>query len=214
MLTSLEILDLSNNQLTDLPIELNSLTALLNLDLDHNLFTDVPAVTATLTNLQVLYLGRNTLSALPIQLSGLNHLNELALHNNEFRQVPPVIERLTHLSTLNISVNQIAEIPAFLTNPTQNLTVCVFDNPIRSIRGVFGHNIAGINMDMIEEMDVTFYEWFESHCILPLVSIFLLAHEINPFILCINAIMRNVVLPIVVFFRDLMGYPYIFRVRL
>lgn len=183
----------SRGALRDLPIELSHLNHLEELLLWHNRFTHIPPVIVTLTNLR-----------------------KLSLALNRIRDMPFVIATMRNLIELDVSNNQIAELPFFFINNLFQpfLRVKVENNPIRSIAGLVGDNIRGINMDLVEEMSVPFHEWFESHVTLAPLASSPIAYVVNPFILCINAVMRNVVLPMVNFIRQMLGYSSTIQIQL
>jgi Leucine-rich repeat (LRR) protein len=67
-LESLTHLDLSHNQLTDLPPNLDQLTNLTHLGLSHNRFSDIPPVLSQLRPLLSLDLRGNPLTTCPLPL--------------------------------------------------------------------------------------------------------------------------------------------------
>ena len=63
-------MNLSGNELTSIPAEIEQLTSLRELNLGGNQLTTVPAEIGQLAALQVLYLGDNQLTSVPAEIRG------------------------------------------------------------------------------------------------------------------------------------------------
>ncbi|MEZ9569308.1 leucine-rich repeat-containing protein kinase family protein [Vibrio splendidus] len=133
---SLEILDLSGNQLLDLPVELSQLTSLRIIFASNNLFTHLPDVLGTLPKLEMvgfktnqiktvseqslpaqlrwLILTDNEIEVLPSSLGERPRLQKLALAGNKIRVLPESMENLSNLELVRLSANQLTELPEFL----------------------------------------------------------------------------------------------------
>ncbi|TKF71739.1 protein kinase [Vibrio sp. F13] len=133
---SLEILDLSGNQLSDLPAELSKLTNLRIIFASNNLFTHLPDVLGSLPKLEMigfktnqiktvsevslppqlrwLILTDNEIEALPSSLGERPRLQKLALAGNKIRVLPESMENLSNLELVRLSANQLTEFPEFL----------------------------------------------------------------------------------------------------
>ncbi|XP_065752854.1 protein flightless-1 homolog isoform X2 [Phocoena phocoena] len=105
-LDDLSVLDLSYNQLTECPRELENARNMLVLNLSHN--RQLPAMTA----LQTLHLRntQRTQGNLPTSLEGLIHLADVDLSCNDLTRVPECLYTLPSLRRLNLSSNQITEL--------------------------------------------------------------------------------------------------------
>lgn len=101
----------SRANITSLPSELFQLTSLTLLDLSQNSLTRIPREISQLSDLQKLNLTGNKLSDLPSGLDQLTKLNSLELANNNFKRWPNVLTRMTNLRRLNLSQNQLVKLP-------------------------------------------------------------------------------------------------------
>lgn len=133
---NLEELDLSKNQLTQLPARLtrdlpqlrrlsvlrndipddsvfftknNHLTAL---NLQGNKLTRIPSSVRLNRKLESLWMGNNELSELNTKpLHGLRRLNDLNLYNAGLSRLPASIKRLRHLTVLDLYYNKLTTLP-------------------------------------------------------------------------------------------------------
>jgi len=111
--------DLSGNQITDLPNWLGELPGLVGLSLDGNRLTQVPEVISSLTGLTQLTLSANQLTQLPAWISNLVHLTRLHLAANQLTELPAWISDLTHLTELDVSGNQLRRLPGSMASLSQ-----------------------------------------------------------------------------------------------
>ena len=133
---SLEILDLSNNQLTSLPKELAQLTQLKIIFASNNLFETLPEVLGQCENLEMvgfksnqikhvpenalppklrwLILTDNCIEVLPDSLGERPRLQKLALAGNKLTRLPLTMAKLSNLELVRISANQLTECPTQL----------------------------------------------------------------------------------------------------
>ncbi|MEH2078230.1 MAG: leucine-rich repeat protein [Nostoc sp.] len=132
-------LDLSGQELTELPVEIGKLQQLESLILGKKVegYEDVgnrylqkvsgnnlktlPLELLSLPNLRKLDISGNPLESIPDVVTQILHLEELILIRVELTKIPDAIANLTNLTQLDLSGNQITEIPEALTNLT-NLT--------------------------------------------------------------------------------------------
>ena len=130
---SLEILDLSNNQLSTLPEELKQLTKLKIIFASHNHFETLPEVLGQCANLEMvgfksnkikhvpakslpmklrwLILTDNQISVLPDSLGERPRLQKLALAGNVLTHLPHTLAQSHNLELVRISANRLTECP-------------------------------------------------------------------------------------------------------
>ncbi|CAG9798454.1 unnamed protein product [Chironomus riparius] len=113
-LQSLEILNLSNNQIEEiLPLTFNSLINLKSLYLHYNLVEEVqPETFSSLNNLVTLNFNYNKIIKLvPKSFESLVHLTSLYLDHNQIEEIQPdIFSPLINLKTLDLFKNQIEEL--------------------------------------------------------------------------------------------------------
>jgi len=130
---SLEILDLSDNQLTSLPSELSQLKKLKIIFASNNLFTTLPEVLGGCENLEMvgfksnqikhvpadalpaklrwLILTDNCIETLPDSLGERPSLQKLALAGNKLTTLPLTLAQSLNLELVRISANNLTECP-------------------------------------------------------------------------------------------------------
>lgn len=130
---SLEILDLSENQLTSLPSELSQLKKLKIIFASNNLFTALPEVLGACESLEMvgfksnqikhvpadalpaklrwLILTDNCIETLPDSLGERPRLQKLALAGNKLTALPLTLAQSSNLELVRISANNLTECP-------------------------------------------------------------------------------------------------------
>ncbi|MEO0413896.1 MAG: leucine-rich repeat-containing protein kinase family protein [Verrucomicrobiota bacterium] len=149
---AVEVLDLSNNDLSDLPDDLAKLKNLRIAFFSNNQFETYPSVLAECPRLSMvslkenrlvqidegalnpdlrwLILSNNALEYLPNDFCQLAQLEKLALAGNRLRELPAGLANLTSLGLARFSANQLTELPRELLN-LPNLAWLSFDgNPL------------------------------------------------------------------------------------
>jgi len=109
-LANLQMLDLSNNQLSSVHPQLfSSLVNLEQLDLSRNSLTAVPApLFGTLAHLQQLYMDHNKLNTLESSVfNNCSNVRDLGMAANQFVTIPAAIRSLKKLVTLDMGENTI-----------------------------------------------------------------------------------------------------------
>lgn len=148
---SLEILDLSNNQLTDLPNELVQLKKLKILFASENQFSKLPEVLGKCENLEMVgfksnqiktvsaqslpkklrwfILTNNAIESLPDELGKRPRLQKLALAGNRLTELPSTLECCHNLELIRISANQLTEFPEQLLDLPKLAWLAFAGNP-------------------------------------------------------------------------------------
>ena len=104
-LLEMEMLNLSYNERTRLPISTGHLRNLTTLNLNHNKLTQFPEDVFMLINLTHLFVNDNQLSTLPASMKNLEKLQELELRNNKLKRVFKYIIDLNNLEKLSVRGN-------------------------------------------------------------------------------------------------------------
>ncbi|XP_018431843.1 PREDICTED: leucine-rich repeat-containing protein 10 [Nanorana parkeri] len=146
--TELVKLYLSDNNLNNLPPELELLQNLQILALDFNNFKILPPVVCSLKQLSILYLGNNRLKDLPQELSFLKNLHTLWIEANYFENLPVVICELPLLKTLHAGYNPIRNIPMELKNLRELKSIWMSGTLLEKFPPVF------LEMSFLEIIDV------------------------------------------------------------
>ncbi|NRB40763.1 MAG: protein kinase [Pseudomonadales bacterium] len=112
---SLEILDLSGNQLSSLPDDFHQLHKLRILFLSNNHFTCVPEVLAKCPELEMIGFKSNQITTLPENALPLQ-TRWLILTDNKIEKLPDSMGRLYRLQKLALAGNRLSEIPASMAD--------------------------------------------------------------------------------------------------
>ncbi|XP_076297689.1 uncharacterized protein LOC143217372 [Lasioglossum baleicum] len=131
-LTNLVHLDLSNNQLNDLPSSLNSLQKLVHLNIDSNKFSIIPSIVGELINLKTLTARSNWIESVPSNLGDLANLEKLDLNSNNLRDLPNSLSKLDQLKSLSLVNNQFIVIPSCIQSGMKSLLELRFSQNSRA----------------------------------------------------------------------------------
>ena len=127
MLENLILLNLSYNQLRDIPSSLGKLLNLKQLDLSHNFIKNLPKELWKLKNLKFLGLSENRLEGLSNSIEKLINLKILTLDNNEkLLSLPPGLENLKSLE--EIYIDKKFSMKKFLNKNDQNPKILNLNN--------------------------------------------------------------------------------------
>jgi len=115
---SLEVLNLSGNQLSGLPDDLWRLHKMQIIFCSDNLFTELPAVLGRCSSLTMIGFKANQIRLVP-DGSLPKALRWLVLTDNQIAQLPPSIGDCAQLQKLMLAGNQLTALPANLANCQQ-----------------------------------------------------------------------------------------------
>ena len=105
-----QAVDLSRNQLTEFPGNLDRLMELLyEINISNNKISSIPSFVGLGSLLQFLDFSSNRLSSLPDNFSGLKHLREIILSMNRFSSIPECLYGCPKLETILIRDNQVSD---------------------------------------------------------------------------------------------------------
>ncbi|KAM4722722.1 leucine-rich repeat-containing protein 40 isoform 2-T2 [Rhinophrynus dorsalis] len=111
LLPALVVLDIHDNQLSDLPRAIGELVNLQKLNASHNKLKELPKELTHLQNLKSLLLQHNQLEELPDTLGQLSILEELDVSNNCLKNISPCLGNLSILVRFNLSNNKLKILP-------------------------------------------------------------------------------------------------------
>ncbi|KAG8596003.1 hypothetical protein GDO81_001702 [Engystomops pustulosus] len=124
-------LDLSGNlELSELPFELSNLKKVTFVDLSANKFSSVPICVLRMSNLQWLDISSNNLKDLPQDIDRLEGLETLLMQKNAMTYLPIELANLSNLKLLVVSGDNLVEIPSALVENPSLKYVKLLDNPI------------------------------------------------------------------------------------
>jgi internalin A len=129
----LEVLEVHDNELAELPESLSQLTQLRIVSLSYNQFTELPNFIGKLTQLHSLFLSTNKLKKIPESVSQLIKLEVLNLDNNRLTELPDSIGHLTQLEILSLSNNELTTLPESVGQLTQLQTLYLDNNKLMDL---------------------------------------------------------------------------------
>lgn len=94
-----------NNKIRSIPSEIKNLKHLITLDISNNELGRIYAPIGSLKKLRILMLNKNNIKILPSQFAELRNLIKLGLSDNLFKKIPKVITELPNLKELQFYGN-------------------------------------------------------------------------------------------------------------
>jgi hypothetical protein len=176
MAETLEVLDMTDNDLSTLPDDFSKLKNLKILFLSNNLFTEVPPVLADCPNLSMigfrnnqintfsentlplstrwLILTDNELEVLPDSLGDLTLLQKCMLSGNKLTSLPQSIKNCHNLELLRIAVNKLPSLPESILGLPKLSWLAYGGNPFCDKHPACDTPLKIINWDSLEIKEV------------------------------------------------------------
>ncbi len=121
MATSLRVLDLSDNSLTQIPESIGLLKQLRVIDVARTRIKALPDSICELSNLEELRINGNRITALPESIGLLKQLRVINMVSNCIERLPDSIGELSNLKELRCTANRLTTLPSSLLNLQHHL---------------------------------------------------------------------------------------------
>ncbi|KAI6656730.1 hypothetical protein LOD99_16034 [Oopsacas minuta] len=156
-LTLLKRLDIGNNQLTFLSPVIGHLTSLEELWVDSNNLKSLPRDMCYLSNLKFLEVSKNRLECLPSEIDGWTSLTDLHLSDNYIQSLPEAICTLNNMNNLQVNNNHLNSLPKGIGRMRYLEELSVADNKIKDIPYSIGSlkHLINLNIDNNDLIEVT-----------------------------------------------------------
>jgi Leucine-rich repeat (LRR) protein len=122
--SSLVLLDISYNNMHELPVEIGELQMLRELRAAFNKLVKVPQTIGKLRRLRKLVLNGNKLKTLPDEIGRLDQLEELIISENRLTYFPSAVKHMSSLAVLKLQNNDLVALPPELSEGEAFLPLC------------------------------------------------------------------------------------------
>ncbi|GMF36453.1 unnamed protein product [Phytophthora fragariaefolia] len=159
----LEMLRLSHNRLTTIPVTLGLLHSLRQLYISHNRISALPLELGALINLREMDVSWNQLTSIPDELGCLQSLTTIDLSHNQLLRFPKTIAMLTRLTRLRCSHNALVtplesglgvlkslRYLDLAENQLTDLEPCLYELPELEVLNLHGNKIALLHREMAQ----------------------------------------------------------------
>ncbi len=173
---TLEILDLSDNQLSQLPDNFSSLKKLSIAFFSDNLFTEFPLQLASCERLQMigfksnritkiaenalpkntrwLILTNNKITFLPKSIGDCWNLQKCGLAGNALQNIPTTLRQCENLQLLRLASNQLRQLPEFLFEMPKLAWLAIDGNLFNQFKENFNTDLQQFNWNHIETQEL------------------------------------------------------------
>lgn len=154
-------LDLSYNEIVELPSQIETLMYLVSFKMRHNHLRRLPVSLWSLKTLTTLDLSNNELEGiLPKELGNLNRLRELGLEGNKLTQLPETIQELVYLEVLRVESNRLMALPSTIGRLKNLKTLSAHSNQIAELPMSFRSLTRLLTLDLKKNWLVTVNDAF------------------------------------------------------
>ena len=129
----LQILDLENNELGQVPESILKIPSLTKLNLHRNKLKELPSEICQMKSLKWLGIRWNFLKQLPDEIGLLTNLEQLIAADNKLQSFPESIEEMQSLKVLDLSKNKLKTLPASIGKLGGLLKISCHHNLIESL---------------------------------------------------------------------------------
>jgi len=143
-------IDLSNNQLTTIPVSISKLTLLSHLNISFNKLREIPRELGHCTNMKRLLLNHNDLKIIPKEIGKLIDLQLLNISDNFIESLPMEIYNLKNLTKLYMDFNGLIEIHHDIQKMTSLKELNVRGNQLTYLPSTIG-KLNSLNILDVEE---------------------------------------------------------------
>ncbi|WP_366940978.1 leucine-rich repeat domain-containing protein, partial [uncultured Polaribacter sp.] len=128
----------SNSSLTSLPNSIGDLLELLDFQFSNTQIDLIPTSLGNLKKLQTLEFASTRITLLPPQIGGLIELTRLVAAPNNIASIPSEFGQLTKLQFLDFANCELSNTPAAFANLTELKTLYLNDNELQVVSGLGG----------------------------------------------------------------------------
>jgi len=146
---TIKVLKLYGNQITELPEWIGDLVSLEKLYIGKNKLTKFPHSIGKLKNLKLLSAQYNEIDSLPSSIGQLQNLEQLILNQNKLTRLPSELGDLKKLEVLQLKFNALKTLPESIGNCEEMQFIYLNRNNLEEIPSSFG------NMRKLRELHVS-----------------------------------------------------------